>query len=322
MNKRLFVLDVCGVGHWLGHKHETMQREHNGEPCEMIDAFEQWLLELLTRFEPSHAAACLEGRNNWRKDTARGGAADYKSNRKPLDPRLKSQLDKLPALIRSLGVHCVRHEDNEADDIAATLVAQHASNELPVVLVSGDKDWSQLLGDNVTLFSPVPDRAKGETHLYDCAAWEAKTQIPPHRMPEFLALVGDSSDFVAGVNGWGAVAATNAIVQTRSWAELERKARAGQLQKIPTKKQAALIEQLPAFHDALRLVTLRYDVPLTETLDALAYAHPSEHSNSAEHETAGDDYRLRAILPEKGAAEHVAEKLQVNQPVAPHSGAA
>lgn len=277
MSARLFVLDVYGVAHWLFHKNAAIPRDDaNGEPCEMLDAFDQWLLELLTRFEPTHVAACMEGSKNWRKDEARGGAADYKSDRKPIDLRLKLQLKKLPALIESLGVKCVRHDDHEADDVAATL-ATLANEELPVVLVSNDKDWSQLLGEHVTMFTPKPDTA-GETHLYDCAAWEAKTQIPPHRMPEWLALVGDSSDCVAGVEGWGKGTATNAITQTRSWAELERKARAGKLEKIRPKVQASLVEQLPAFTEALRLVTLRYDAPITETLADLEWVHPSEQA--------------------------------------------
>lgn len=290
MSQRLFVMfviDTHGIGVWLFHRQAALNAQkddENGEPCEMLDAFRQWLTELLDRFDPTYAAACLEGRNNWRMDEARGGVADYKANRKPVDTRLKLQLNKLPALIESLGVRCVRHDEYEADDIAATLTANAA--DLEVVLVSNDKDWSQLLGDNVTIFAPKPDNA-GETHRYDSAAWEAKTQIPPHRMCEFLALVGDTSDNVAGVEGWGEVTARTAIVQTRSWAELERKARAGKLEKIRAPKQAALIEQLPAFREALRLVTLRCDVPLSETLDALARAHPTEHGNSPEQAAAG-----------------------------------
>ncbi len=101
-------------------------------------------------------------------------------------------------------------------------------------------------------------------------------------MTEYLALVGDASDSVKGVEGWGKVKAVNAIAQTKSWPEIVRKARAGQLEKITTKNQAALIAQLEEFALAHELVSLRFDVPITETLDDLRWGRPSDLGNSAE----------------------------------------
>lgn len=286
MTDTLYLLDTHGVCVWLFHKHAAEPRERNGERCEMLDAFYAWAMEFLGHFEPGHIAACLEGRKNWRKEVASGGCVSYKANRKAADAALAQQLNMVPALLAELGIACVRDESMEADDLIATLAARHES-ELPVVVISSDKDLSQLITAQTTMFAPVPDKA-GERHHYDVAGWTAKAGIAPHRMREFLALLGDSSDNVAGVPGWGKVNATNAIAQTKSWPEIVRKARAGQLQKITTKNQAALIDNLETFALAYKLVGLRYDANVPD-LGALVWRDPSAFGNSAEQPAAESD---------------------------------
>lgn len=279
----LIILDVSGLAHWLWHR-GNQDLVENGEPCGMLYALREWLFEFLERQEPTHIVAAFDGSKNWRKQAF----AEYKAARPKTDDRLKIQLGKLRSEFGDRGVRCVRHDEFEADDVAATLVNQFAGPDLPVTLVTSDKDWSQLIGEHVRLFDPRPDK-EGQVHIYDAASWEAKTQVPPHRMAEFLAMTGDASDGVPGVEGWGKVKAVNAISQTRSWPEIVRKARAGLLQKITTKNQDSLITQLADYDLAHRLISLRYDVPITETLEDLVWRSPVEQLSSAEqfeHEAA------------------------------------
>lgn len=271
----LYLLDMSGLAHWMYHSSDKELRDENGNAFGVIQRWREWISELLNRFEPTHIAAVFDGSRNWRKDPDRGGSAEYKAQRKEIDEDLRAQLDRLPSEVASLGIRCLRYDEYEADDTIATLADMYASEEMPTVIVSSDKDLAQLISDHVTMFDPRPDK-DGQTHLYDAARAEEKWGVQPHRMAELLALVGDSSDNVHGVEGWGKVRAVNAINQTRSWSELERKAHAGALQKIKPELQASLIAQLAAYHEAHRLVSLRYDVPVTETLDDLAWQHPAE----------------------------------------------
>ncbi len=271
----LYILDCSGLAYWLWHRGNQDLTEH-GEPCGMLYALREWCFEFLERQRPSHIVAALDGGNNWRKKTF----AEYKAGRPPIDERLKIQLNKIRGEFEALGIRCIRHDEFEADDVAATLVNQFASPELPVTLVTSDKDWAQLISEHVRLFDPRPDKVDGTTHIYDAHAWQAKSGVPPHRMAEFLAMTGDASDGVPGVEGWGKVKAVNAITQTKSWPEIVRKARAGLLQKITTKNQAALVAQLAEYQLAHELVSLRYDVPITETIDDLEWR--SDFGNPAE----------------------------------------
>lgn len=284
---RVYLLDMSGLAHWLYHAGNKDSRDDAGDACGMLNGWRQWIFEFLDRFEPTHIAAIYDGASNWRKDPKRGGSAEYKAQRKAVDEDLKTQLRRLPAEVGGIGIHCMRYDEFEADDVLATFTALHASEETPVVIVSSDKDLAQLIGDHVSMFDPRPTK-DGQTHLYDTARATEKWGVPPHRMAELLALVGDASDNVSGVEGWGKVRAVNAINQTRSWPELVRKARAGQLEKIDAKAQASLISQLDAYHAAHKLVSLVYTVPITETLDDLRWRHPAEFGNSADTGTDRD----------------------------------
>lgn len=266
---RIYLCDMGGISHWLWHAGNKDLKDEHGRPCGMLFGVREWFYQLLERYEPTHIAACFDGADNWRKKAY----VEYKANRKPIDEALALQLNQLEAEVRSLGIHCVRHETFEADDTIATLCAEFASEETPVVIVSSDKDLAQLIGEHVTMFDPRPDK-NGQTHLYDAKGATEKWGVAPHRMAEFLAIKGDASDNVPGVKGWGDVKARNAINQTRSWPELLRKVRAGQLEKITTAHQAEFVAKLADYTLSHELVSLRYDVPTTETLDNLAWLSP------------------------------------------------
>lgn len=275
---RIYLLDMSGIAHWLYHAGNKEAIDDTGEFCGMLNGWRQWIFEFLDRYDPSHIAAVYDGANNWRKNPANGGSLEYKAQRPPVDKELSLQLRILPKETTGIGIRKLRYDTFEADDVIATLVSTHASEETPIIIVSSDKDLAQLIGDNVSMFDPRPKK-DGQTHLYNAVRATEKWGVPPHRMAELLALIGDASDNVPGVKGWGKVRAVNAINQTRSWSELVRKARSGQLEKINPDLQASLIAQLSTYADCHRLVSLRYDVPIVETIDDLQWKHPAEVNN-------------------------------------------
>ena len=266
---RLYLLDANGLAHWCYHSHPEMT-DALGAPVSALHGVREWLFDFMDRYSPTHIAACFDGplKSNWRKLKA----AEYKSARvaKPKDEALMSQLPHMPGEFERLGVRTLKVDGFEADDIIATLAVSHASPEVGVVVVSSDKDLMQLVGEHVKQFDPRPNKA-GQTTFYGPAEVEEKHGVPPHRLQEYLALVGDASDSIPGVEKWGKVKAINAIKQTKSRSELIRKARAGQLEHIDAKHQALLVAQLPAFELSFELVGLAYDVPLDVTLDDLAW---------------------------------------------------
>lgn len=269
---RIYAIDANGLGHWLYHAGDKERLNEAGEPCGMLDGVREWLLAFLAQYEPTHIAALFDGRNNFRKQIS----VEYKTTRltKPLEPQIVAQLPKLRGEFEALGLPCLVADTFEADDLAATLAGQYGA-EHEIVLITSDKDWAQLVTDNVKIYNPRPNKA-GACLFYGPAEVEASYGVPPHRVTEWLALMGDATDDVPGVEGWGKTRAINAVRQTKSKSELLRKAAAGALEHIPAGIQAKLAsaEGLAAFDLSLRLVELRYDVPIAATLADLEWHHP------------------------------------------------
>lgn len=259
---RFYAIDANGISHWLWHSDRT---DRHGNEMSLANATRQWFAEFRERLNPSHVVACFDGGNNWRKAVH----VEYKASRaaKPIDEEKLAALRLQPDLWRDLGVEVLRFDTFEADDAIAALCNVHASEDVEVVIVAADKDLMQLVGDHVKQYDPRPNKA-GECVFYDAAAVEEKHGVPPHRLAELLAIWGDSSDDVPGVEGWGKVKAINAIRQTKSLPELLRKASAGELKLIDAKHQASLVAQKEALEMSLKLVRLRFDVPVPQDLGA------------------------------------------------------
>ncbi len=156
------------------------------------------VLSMLRRLEVEYAAeyrACVfdaKGktfRDDW--------YPDYKANRPPMPDDLRAQVAPLHACVEAEGWPLLAIEGVEADDVIATLTRQAVEAGWQVVISTGDKDLTQLVGPQVTWVNTMNDE------VLDAAGVEAKFGVPPERIVDYLTLIGDSVDNVPGVSKCG-----------------------------------------------------------------------------------------------------------------------
>src|SRR5207245_10598243 len=136
----------------------------------------------------------------------------YKAAREKLSAELQQEFDRsverIAQILAAFLVPVVGVEGYEADDVIGTLATQAAARGLQVVIVSGDKDFYQLIGPRIALLNPGRGGpAAGEEHWVDQANASERLGGPPERGVGYLALVGDSLDNVPWVKGSGGQAA-------------------------------------------------------------------------------------------------------------------
>ncbi len=121
----------------------------------------------------------------------------YKANRPPMPEDLRAQIEPLLAIVKALGIPTLREPGVEADDVIGTLATRAAVAGMDVEISTGDKDFAQLVGPRVTLVNTM-DRTR-----LDTAGVKAKFGVPPARIVDYLALVGDKVDNIRGVDKCG-----------------------------------------------------------------------------------------------------------------------
>jgi DNA polymerase I len=132
---------------------------------------------------------------------------DYKAHRPPMPDDLIAQIEPLHAAIRALGWPLLCVEGVEADDVIGTLAAQAAARNEACVISTGDKDLAQLVNRHVTLVNTMTDEK------LDVAGVAAKFGVPPERIVDYLALIGDTVDNVPGVAKVGPKTAVKWLAQ-------------------------------------------------------------------------------------------------------------
>lgn len=200
--------------------------------------------------------------------------AGYKTG-EGIDPALRGQFDLAEEAVGALGIVVWPMVEFEADDAIATAAERWRGDPAvdQVVVCSPDKDLAQLaVGSRVVCW----DRRR--EIVYDEAAVMAKYGVPPASIPDWLALVGDAADGIPGIPGWGAKSAASVLAQ---FGHIEAIPDDIAQWPMPAGRARRLAEALAAQRELAllyrRLTTLRHDVPLTETLEDLAWrgARPS-----------------------------------------------
>ena len=274
----------------------TLLRNSLGQPTNAVYIFVTMLRKLLKEHAPEFIAASfdLPGRT-FRDDLA----ADYKANRKPMPDELAVQIALVHRACEALGVPIITQERFEADDVIGTMAERASAEGFGVAIVTGDKDFFQLVRDGIRVYNPRDDGA-----WYDAAGVKEKFGVAPEQVVDVLALMGDTIDNIKGVPGIGEKGARDLISTYGSLdALLEHAA------EVPQKKyREALRAHVDDARSSRELLRIHTDVPVEFDISAFRYRGPTRdacfalftelgfRSLVAEYaptaETTAKDYRL------------------------------
>jgi 5'-3' exonuclease len=241
------------------------ERGPDGRPVNAVRGIVDSMLSLLREPDVTHVAAATDYViESWRNDVFPA----YKSSA-GMDPDLLAQFRDAERALRALGMVTWPMVEDEADDALATAAARYAADRRveQIVICSVDKDLSQCVdGQRIVL----RDRMRRIT--YDEAGVRAKFGVPPESIPDYLSLVGDSSDGYPGLPGWGAKSAAAVLAR---WLHLEQIPDSPLDWDLPLRGAVSLAATLRDHRAEAalykRLATLNTDAALDEDLDALEW---------------------------------------------------
>ena len=232
-----------------------------GEPTNAVFGFLQILRKLLRDEDPQYLGVAFDVSS----DTVRKERfEDYKANRKPMPEDLKPQIPWIRRVIDAYKIPMLEMPGYEADDVLGTLAKKATAAGFEVVLVSADKDLMQLVGNGVFLYHTGRDK------LYDAAMVEEDFGVPPEKVIDVLALMGDASDNIPGVKGIGEKGAKSLITEYGSLQALldnpDGVKRKSYREGLQNHREDALM--------SLELVTIHTDLPVDFNPDALRREEP------------------------------------------------
>jgi DNA polymerase-1 len=259
---RLFLIDGSSQMYRAYHAIRGLTGP-DGRSTNAVYGFATMLRKLLADQKPDLIAASFDLAGPTFRDDL---AADYKANRAPMPPDLAEQIPFVHEACEALGVPILTFARFEADDVIGTLAKAAQAAGLDVAIVTGDKDFYQLVGDGIRVYNP-----RDEGIWYDAAGVVEKFGVRPDQVVDVLALMGDSIDNIKGVPGIGEKGARELIATHGTLDAL--------LEAAPTIAQKRYRDALMANAEAARasreLARIRTDVPVTFDPDALRYRGPS-----------------------------------------------
>ncbi|WP_050724856.1 DNA polymerase I [Vulgatibacter incomptus] len=234
-----------------------------GLPTRAVFGFARMMLKSLREASPTHVAVV------WDKD---GRALrqkidpEYKAHRPSTPEDLKVQFPYIRQVVDALAVPSVEKEGWEADDLIATLSKEAVAAGFDVVIVTGDKDFSQIVGPHVRLYDGMMDKWTGPAEV------EAKWGVPPERFLELQALLGDSVDNIPGIPGVGEKTAAELVARFGDAQSVIAACERGEVSK--KKVAASIVEGRERIATNRELARLRDDVELPMTPAELVRRQP------------------------------------------------
>jgi DNA polymerase I len=234
-----------------------------GHTTHAVYVFVTMLRKLISDHHPEYMAASFDLAGPTFRDQI---VADYKATRQAMPDDLAEQIAWVHQACEAMGVPIVTASGYEADDVIGTMALRAAADGFDVTIVSIDKDFFQLVHDGVRVYDPREDGA-----WFDAQGVVEKFGVKPSQVVDVLALVGDTSDNVAGVPGVGKKGAIDLITAHGTLdALLDNAAELAQ-----KKYRETLIAHRANALQSRDLVTIRTDVPLDVDLLSLRYRGPS-----------------------------------------------
>jgi DNA polymerase-1 len=247
------------------HALPPLTRKSDGLQVNAVLGFCNMLWKLLREMkpeeQPTHLAVVFDkSEKTFRSDMYH----DYKAHRPDPPEDLRPQFPLIREAVRAFDLPCLEQGGFEADDLIATYVREACEADATAMIVASDKDLMQLVRDCVVMYDTMKDRRIGIAEVIE------KFGVPPGKLIEVQALIGDSVDNVPGVPGIGIKTAAQLICE---YGDLDTLlARAGEIKQ--EKRRQALIENAERARLSKKLVTLDDHVPLDVPLADLAVHEP------------------------------------------------
>src|SRR5688500_17005247 len=191
--------------------------------------------------------------------------AEYKANRPPMPDDLRSQIEPIHAIIRAMGLPLLIVDDVEADDVIGTLAQQAWQQQIPTLISTGDKDMTQLVNEHVTLLNTMTNET------LDIEGVKNKFGLPPERIVDYLALIGDKVDNIPGVPGVGPKTAVKWLQDFGSVKDLIARA-----EEIKGKIGETFRQHLKQLELSYQLATIKLDVKLEFGPHELVHREPNK----------------------------------------------
>src|SRR5207302_6970887 len=261
----VFLVDGSGYIFRAYHALPPLNRRSDGLQVNAVLGFCNMLWKLLREMPPDNRPTHLAIVFDKSEITFRNKLyPDYKAHRAPAPDDLIPQFPLIREAVRAFDLPCLEQIGFEADDLIATYVRQACEAGATATIVSSDKDLMQLVSDCVVMYDTMKDRKIGIPEVIE------KFGVPPGKMIEVQALIGDSTDNVPGVPGIGVKTAAQLIGE---YGDLETLlARAGEIKQ--EKRRQALIDNAERARLSKKLVTLDANVALEVPLAELAVHEP------------------------------------------------
>ncbi|HVK60061.1 MAG TPA: DNA polymerase I [Bdellovibrionales bacterium] len=246
--KKLYLVDVSGMIFRAFYAIRPLTNPQ-GLPTNALYGFLSMTVKLMREVRPDYMAFCFDrSEDTFRKEID----PRYKAHRKEMPEELRPQMPYFRKMGEALGIPCLDAAGFEADDIIGTLSKIGRDHGLEVVIVSGDKDFAQLVKPHLTMYDTMKDVR------YDDAGVLEKWGVPPRQMIDFLSIVGDSSDNIPGIKGIGPKGAQALLSEYDTlegiYENLDKIKSASTKKKLEEGRDEAVLSK--------RLVTIVCDMPL------------------------------------------------------------
>jgi DNA polymerase I len=255
---------------------------HDGRPTNAIYGLASMFAKMLIDHDPSAVIVCWDAGWSGRELTYE----PYKSQRKPRPDLLRDQWPHLMPLAEAFGFTNIKVDGYEADDVIASLTTRAREQDIPVMVVSGDRDVYQLVEDGVRVMTT--SRGVTDTKIYDRDGVVERYGVPPELVTDLIGLKGDTSDNIPGVPGIGDKTAAQLL---QEYGDLE-----GVLANIENisgaKRKENLTNHAEDARISKRLATAITDIDVELDLDELM----SKHMDRTRLREVAREFELRVIL--------------------------
>ncbi len=296
ISTRLVLIDGNSLLHRAYHALPKTLTSPDGTVTNAVFGFTRMLFKLIKDLEPTHLAVAFDRPEpTFRHEEYTA----YKEHRPEVDDELKEQIPLAHEVVRGLGIPVYEVAGYEADDVIGTISANvvaglpageaglvpasaegrpqgsqlHRSNNLEILIVSGDRDLLQLVDGPIKAY--MPKRGLSNPIIYNREQVEEKYGFAPEKIVDYKALKGDSSDNIPGVKGIGKKTATALLKEYNSLEDIFENL--GEVKKSVAKKLAEEAEQAALSKTLAKIVT---DVPMQFDLDDAVFEIDTEEAET------------------------------------------